>query len=262
MSTRRPAILSIAGFDPTAGAGILTDAAVFRALGFHPLAVLTSVAAQGASGVAQIRSLPEEFIQRQLDVVAAEFNPAGVKIGMLYGLPAVKVVTAFLSSRKILAVLDPLIWASSGKGLIRPSALSLLARRLMPLCRVITPNLVEAEYFLQRPVGDVESCEHAARELARRWKTAVLLKGGHLPGDPVDVLVEGDRVYRFLHPRIAPGIKFRGTGCALSSALAVGIAKGKKLTEAVEFAGDFVREVLTKHYLAAADETIGFMDYK
>jgi hydroxymethylpyrimidine/phosphomethylpyrimidine kinase len=258
---QRPAILSIAGFDPTSGAGILADAAVFRALGFHPLTVLTSVAAQGGSHLRQIHNLPEEFLIRQLEIVAAEFQPVAVKIGMLYSPEAVQVVAAFVRAMIIPAVLDPVMRSTSGGDLIKPEALPLLEGLLVPVCRLVTPNLAEAGYFLDREIVTLTDAEEAAQELAWLWNTAVLLKGGHLEGDPVDVLAEGGMLEKFTYPRAAAEVNLRGTGCALSSALAAGLAKGMNLSQAVAFARDFLQEAVINHYQAAADPSLGFLDF-
>jgi len=261
MSPKRPAILSIAGFDPSGGAGIIADAAVFRALRFHPLTVLTSVTAQGASRVAQIQGLTMDFIHRQLELVMEEFQPQAVKIGMIYSEAAVMACADFIEKRRLPAVLDPIMWASSGRSLIRPSALRSLSRRLVPRCRLITPNLREARVFLHVPIQTLEEAEQVAQRLARRWETWVLLKGGHLPGAPVDILTDGNQIWRFSHPRVAEGINLRGTGCALSAAAAVGLAQGKPVPEAVEFAENFIQRAIKNHYKAAKDQGVGFLGY-
>ncbi len=256
----RPAVLSIAGFDPSGGSGVLTDSAVIRALGFHPLAVLTSIAAQGSSRVAEIQPLARGFMMSEFAVVAAEFSPAAAKIGMLYSPAAVRLAAAFLQHKKIPAVLDPVIKASSGGDLVQLYALPLIQDRLMPLCRLVTPNIEEAGYFLKRPIKDPSEAEDAARELSRRWRTSVLLKGGHLPGNPVDILVEGDQVERFPHARVANGKKVRGTGCALSTALAVGLARGLVLREAIPFALEFLQKALQRSYEAGNQPAVAFLD--
>lgn len=257
----RPALLSIAGFDPTGGAGILADAAAFRALGFHPLTVLTSVAAQGASQVDLVQALPDEFLIRELEIIAAEFKPAAVKVGMVYSSEAVEVVAAFVRALNVPTVLDPVMKSSSGGDLVKPEALPLIESQLIPACRVVTPNLAEAGYFLDREIAILADAEEAAQELTWLWNTAVLLKGGHLEGNPVDVLAEGDRLEKFERPRAAGDIALRGTGCALSSALAAGLARQMDLRQAYLFARDFLQDAVTNHYQAATDPTTGFLNY-
>lgn len=261
MPDKRISVLSIAGFDPTAGAGILADAAVFRSLGFHPLCVLTSVAAQGAGGVRQIRTLPRHLITRELEVVTEEFSPSAVKVGMVFSPPAVRSITAFLERTKIPAVCDPILKSSGGGDLIQRYAIPLLESLLFPLCRLVTPNLYEAGHFLERKIVDPVDIEKAARELSRRWGTAVLVKGGHLTGQAVDVLVLDGKLERYPHPRASKGMTLRGTGCALSSAVAAGFARGLDIRKAVEFAVEYVQEAIARRYTSGSKAKVGFLDY-
>ncbi len=260
MSSRKT-LLAIAGFDPTGGAGIISDAAVFRTLGFHPTVVLTSVAAQGSNQVAQILPLPENFIQRELGIVFSEFHPAAIKIGMLYSSAAVQVVAAKLKDVKMPIVLDPILKASSGGALIQPEALPFLETQLIPHCQVITPNLSEAEFFLKRSITTTEQAAEAAQNLSQRWKTAVLLKGGHLPGSPVDFLAEGNQVTPFPHSRRAAGINLRGTGCALSAALAAGLASDLPFKKAVLFAQQFLQKAIEGFYQTGVSAKLGFLNF-
>jgi hydroxymethylpyrimidine/phosphomethylpyrimidine kinase len=180
---------------------------------------------------------------------------------MLQNESAVSICAKFIEKQELPVVLDPVMWASSGRRLIRPSALPNLNLRLIPLCRLVTPNLLEAQTFHGRPVRTLPEAEEAAQSLSRRWKTWVLLKGGHLPGAPVDILADRDQVRHFPHPRIAPGVNLRGTGCALSAAAAVGLAQGKTVPDAVEFAEDFIQRAIENHYVAAKDPDVGFLGF-
>lgn len=261
MPDKRTSVLSIAGFDPTSGAGILADAAVFRSLGIHPLCVLTSVAAQGASGVRQIRTLPRHLITRELEVIAGEFSPSAVKVGMVFSPPAVRSIAAFLERTKIPAVCDPILKSSRGDDLIQRYAVPLLESLLFPLCRLVTPNLLEAGHFLDKKVADLLDAERAAQELSRRWGTAVLLKGGHLTGQVIDVLALDGKLEKYPHPRASEGMSLRGTGCALSSAVAVGFARGLNVRKAVEFALEYVQEAIAHHYTSGSKAKVGFLDY-
>ncbi len=256
---RRSALLSIAGFDPTGGAGVIADAAVFRSLGFHPLTTLSSVAAQNSRQVEAVHPLSGEFIARELAVTVSEFTVSAVKIGMLYSAEAVEVVAAFLQASKFPAVLDPILKASSGRDLADPAAIPIMESRLMPLCRMITPNLAEAEYFLGHSISSVEEAKQAVQELSWLWSTSVLLKGGHFPGEPVDILADGKEVSIFDHTRTAETVNLRGTGCALSAAIAVGFAKGFDNRSAVDFAIQFIQDRIQDFYISAKDEMIGFL---
>ena len=258
---KKKSLLTIAGFDPTGGAGILTDAAVFRTLGFHPLAVLTSVAVQGGSGVRSVRPLPEPFIDKELEIAFEEFQPAAVKIGMLYSPEAVNMVADFLTERSIPIVLDPVFSASGGGELLLLSALPLLEERLIPLCRIVTPNLDEAIHFLNLETIDPDQIEEAATELSQRWDCSVLLKGGHLNGDPVDVLAIEGTCEKFPHHRLQKGVRLRGTGCALSAAIAAELGDGKALKKAVSEGLRFVREAIQEAYSAGRMGEIGFLGF-
>jgi hydroxymethylpyrimidine/phosphomethylpyrimidine kinase len=256
---RRSALLSIAGFDPTGGAGVIADAAVFRTLGFHPLTTLSSVTAQNSRQVEEVHPLTGEFIARELTLTASEFSICAVKVGMLYSVEAVEVVAAFLQASQLPAVLDPVLKASSGGDLADPAAIPFMESRLMPLCRMVTPNLAEAEYFLGHPISSLEEVEQAAQELSWLWNTAVLLKGGHFPGEPVDILAEGREITTYAHSRSAETMNLRGTGCALSAAVTAGFGMGFDNRRAVDFAVKFIQDRIRDSYISANDETIGFL---
>ncbi len=255
----KKAILSIAGFDPTAGAGILTDASVFRSLGYHPLTVLTSIAAQGHSSVAEIQPLSGAFIQKQLRIIFAEFEPRAVKIGMIYSREALEEISAFLQTKSLPIVLDSVIKSSSGFELIKADALALLENQLVPLCSLITPNLAEAGFFLDREIRNITGSKEAAIELSQRWGRAVLLKGGHLKEEPVDILVDHGLIKTFPHPRINADINIRGTGCALSAALAVYLSEESDMTTAVKSAVQFIGDMIKKAYYADDKAVAGFI---
>lgn len=260
ISATKKAVLSIAGFDPTSGAGILIDSAVFRALGLHPLAVLTSVAAQGAAGVKQAVPLTDSFIRDELEIVKAEFQPTAIKIGMLLSVEAVRIVSEFIRAQDVPAVLDPVIAASSGGKLIDDNALSKLEDTLITLCTIITPNLPEAVYFLGRDIATEGELETAAMELSSRWGCAVLLKGGHLEDSPVDILVNRGESTKYRHAKVSTPDKIRGTGCILSSALAGFLASDDDLEKAVAKAVDFTVSSIRNHYSSGKIADISFPD--
>ncbi len=257
----KDAILSIAGFDPTGGAGILADSAVFRALGFHPLTLLTSVAAQGASRVQEIVPLSASFILKQLEIILQEFEPKAIKIGMLYSIDAVDAVVEQLRNINIPIVLDPIIKSSSGTLLIESSALKSLEDKLIPLCRVVTPNIPEARHFLQTEIDTSDQAIEAATELSNRWDCAVLLKGGHLESNPIDILVINGSSHRFAHSREHELKKLRGTGCALAAAIAAFLAQNKSVFEAVEGALQFLESAISDAYTSATDLNTAFLEF-
>ncbi|MCX6639484.1 MAG: hydroxymethylpyrimidine/phosphomethylpyrimidine kinase [bacterium] len=257
---RKEALLTIAGFDPTAGAGILMDSAVFRALGFHPLAVLTSVAAQGTNGVAQVQPLSAAFIKRELQIIQDEFHLGAIKIGMLYSAGAIKAVGLFLRASELPVVLDPVLTASGGGALIVPHALRTLEKELFPYCQLITPNLDEAESFSGTRLITITDMETCAGKLSKRWGCAVLLKGGHLQGEVVDVLADNGKITRFPHQRQREGLNVRGTGCALAAAVAAFLSKGIPLSEAVGAGIRFVESALAGAYSTGYSSNVGFLN--
>jgi hydroxymethylpyrimidine/phosphomethylpyrimidine kinase len=260
ISPTKKAVLSIAGFDPTSGAGILVDSAVFRALGLHPLAVLTSVAAQGATSVRQTVPLPESFIRDELEIINAEFQPGAIKIGMLLSVEAVRTVSRFIQKLTVPIVLDPVITASSGGNLIDEKALSELEDTLIPRCTIITPNIPEARHFLGREIATVGELETAALELSSRWGCAVLLKSGHLKDTPVDIMANQEELTKYAHTRAATSDKIRGTGCILSSALTGFLARDYDLGKAAENAIDFTVSLIRIGYSSGMIPDVSFPD--
>jgi hydroxymethylpyrimidine/phosphomethylpyrimidine kinase len=257
---QKAAVLSVAGFDPTAGAGILVDAAVIRSLGLHPLTVLTSVAAQGSAGVLQIHPLPASLIQREIEIISREFDPQACKIGMLYSPEAVLTTVEFLSQHPLPAVLDPVLKASGGGDLVTSEALDFLEKNLIPRCRIVTPNLIEAAAFLEREIRDRDGAERAALDLHAHWNCAVLIKGGHLAGDPCDVLALDGSTIHYPHERFHGAVTVRGTGCALSTAIAAGLARGYELKTAVESASHYVQEAIRRAYHAGLRDDVRFLE--
>ena len=219
---RPPVALTIAGSDPSGGAGIQADLKTFSALGAYGTSVLVALTAQSTQGVTGVHVVPAEFVTRQLDTLAADVRIDAVKIGMLATAAVADAVAAFLERQACdVVVLDPVMVATSGDRLLADDAVEAV-RRLLPLASVVTPNLAEAATLLQEPVAtSVEEMVAQAHRLRAAGAARVLLKGGHLPGgdEAVDVLVGPDGVRLLAGPRIDT-TNTHGTGCSLSSALA------------------------------------------
>ncbi len=181
------------------------------------------------------------------------FAVRAVKTGMLCTAGHVRAVAALLAARPGLpVVVDPVMVASTGDSLIEDDAVAAYVGDLFPCAAVITPNLPEAERLLGERIAGVDALESAARALSDRYRVAVLLKGGHLPGgDCADVLVEGGRVEWFVAARVEPAAS-HGTGCTLSAAVAAGLARGASLEEAVRGAKDYLTETLRRSYCLAS----------
>jgi hydroxymethylpyrimidine/phosphomethylpyrimidine kinase len=241
-----PRVLSIAGSDSGGGAGIQADLKTFSALGCFGMTAITALTAQNTCGVRAIHGVPPEMLRDQIDAVMEDIGTDAVKIGMLHAPEIVRTVAQAIDRHALQnVVFDPVMVATSGAVLIDQSAIDVLVHALFPRVTVITPNLDEAALLVGRPLHSVEDMEQAAHELLAKGARAVLLKGGHLPGDTViDLLMTaGGETFRMEAPRIhSPNS--HGTGCTLSSAIAAHLALGATLIDAVEHARTYVRGAL------------------
>jgi hydroxymethylpyrimidine/phosphomethylpyrimidine kinase len=242
--------LTIAGSDPSGGAGIQADLKTFAANGVYGASVITALTAQNTMGVRAIHDVPASFVAAQVDAIFADFDVAAVKLGMMPNAAVIETVAERLEAcRARNVVLDPVLAASSGDPLSRPGATDVLRRLLVPRATLITPNLAEAALLLEQSAARTESeMISQAEQLLALGAKAVLMKGGHLKGpESADLLVRPGERARFVAKRIDTS-NDHGTGCTLSSAVAAGLAKGDDLTAAVKHAKDFVTGAL-----AAAD---------
>ncbi len=241
-----PRVLSIAGSDSGGGAGIQADLKTFAALGCYGMTAITALTAQNTCGVRAIHGIPPQMLRDQIDAVIEDIGAHAVKIGMLHA-PEIVVTVSEAIDRHALknVVFDPVMVATSGAVLIEQEAMNILVRDLFPRATLVTPNLDEAALLVGRPLNSVEDMEPAALTLLEMGARAVLLKGGHLPGETViDFLMtgSGEKVW-MKAPRIhSPNT--HGTGCTLSSAIAAHLALGASLADAVENARIYVREAL------------------
>ena len=243
---RYPRVLSIAGSDSGGGAGIQADLKTIAALGCYGMTAITALTAQNTLGVRSIHAVPHQVLTDQIDAVVEDIGVDAVKIGMLHSAETVRTVAAALQRHGLRqVVLDPVMIATSGAVLIDREAVEVLVRALFPLAVVVTPNLDEAALLVGRTLASEADMEAAARQLLERGASAVLLKGGHLPGDTVSdlLLARGAPALWMRGPRIASG-NTHGTGCTLSSAIASQLALGADLPEAVRQARAFVRGAL------------------
>jgi hydroxymethylpyrimidine/phosphomethylpyrimidine kinase len=237
-----PIAVTIAGSDSSAGAGIQADLKTFAALGVYGACVITALTAQNTKAVTAIHDVPPDFIAAQIDAVFCDLKIDAVKIGMVSTAPAIAAVAKGLERHRAQdIVLDTVMIASSGAQLLRPDAIDALRRVLIPMARVITPNLPEAAALLDAPVATSEAeIGSQADKLRVLGCRAVLIKGGHGAGPhSVDLLFEDSGVTRLSAPRIASR-NTHGTGCTLSSAIAANLAKGFSLAEAAREAKIFV----------------------
>lgn len=228
-----PKALTIAGSDSGGGAGIQADLKTFSAFGVFGMSAITAVTAQNSLGVHGVFDLPPEFVARQIDVVLDDFGADAVKLGMLSTAEIVAAVADRLRAhRQRHIVVDPVMIAKSGDPLLQPSARAALVKEALPLAEVVTPNLPEAAVLAGMAVESERDMEEAARRILALGPRAVLVKGGHLSGEAVDLLWDGRELSRFHGPRVdSPNT--HGTGCTFSAAIAAGLARGRPLVEAV-----------------------------
>jgi hydroxymethylpyrimidine/phosphomethylpyrimidine kinase len=254
----RPTVLLVAGIDPTAGAGLLLDAAVVRHLGLHPLGVTTGVAVQNTSRLANRQDLPGSLLGEQLAVLAEEFLLGAVKTGMLPTTEIMEALADWLAERpRLPLVLDPVLRTTSGGDLIEPAAIDTLTRLLIPRARVITPNLEEAAVLSGRPITDREQVPGAAQALLQLGADWVLVKGGHLPRAAATDYLASREGGGWIEDAFRPHGVTRGTGCALATAIACGLARGEAVPDAVRRAKSFIVSALDAGYRAGRGRFLG-----
>lgn len=248
-------VLTIAGSDSGGGAGIQADLKTFAALGCYGMTAITALTAQNTKGVQGIHGIPAEFLKAQIQSVMDDIGADAIKIGMLHAPEIVDVVAWAIDHYQLKnVVLDPVMVATSGDRLIASETVQVLVRELFPRATLITPNLDEAVLLLGREISDASVLETAGRDLLSMGARAVLLKGGHLPGDDVmDLLVQPNTPSERLSSRRIQSRNVHGTGCTLSSAIAAYLALGLGLSEAVHCARQFIVQAIAH----GADITTG-----
>ena len=240
--------LSIAGSDSGGGAGVQADLKTFAALGVHGACAITAITAQNTLGVLAVHPMRPDVVVEQVEAVLDDFDVAAIKIGMLASADIVDALAQVLRrhEERLFIVYDPVLAASSGDSLARAGLIEALPA-LLPLVDLLTPNLSEAAALLRAPLAAAESdMLHQGARLRGRGPKAILMKGGHLPGDEcVDWLIAADGPHRFAAPR-SPSHNLHGTGCTLSSAITARIVRGDNLTSAVGAAKAFVGQAIAR----------------
>ena len=243
--------LTIAGSDPSGGAGLQADLKTFSALGVYGSTAIVAIVDENTQGVYGVHPVPENFVAGQIRSVISDIGADAVKIGMLHSSSLIRTVLSTLQEypdvRRI--VLDPVMVATSGDPLLQPEAIATLRDELIPYARVITPNLPEASLLLGETVDHQDQLEDAARALSRLNDShvSVMLKAGHLENNNlIDIFynAETDTSLRLASPRVNT-VNTHGTGCTLSSAIASNLAKGFALEDAVERAKEYITGALS-----------------
>jgi hydroxymethylpyrimidine/phosphomethylpyrimidine kinase len=241
MSAPPPRVLAVAGSDSGGGAGIQADLKTMLALGVHGMTVVCAVTAQNSVGVQGYWELPAEAVHGQLESVLGDIGAQAIKTGMLASPVLVATVADALTklAPRVPVVVDPVAVSKHGDSLVSAGTLEAMRDRLLPLATVVTPNLLEAELLTGLPIGDEADMLAGAQALLAAGPEWVLIKGGHLPGSPVDLLVSADGVLRFAGERIT-SVHTHGTGCTLASAIASRLAIGDDVPGAVKLAKEYV----------------------
>lgn len=243
---KKPArVLIIAGSDCGGGAGIQGDIKTVTCLGGYAATAITALTAQNTTGVYGIHNIPEEFIAKQIKLVLEDIGADAIKTGMLSKASVVEVVAAALKDYPhIPLVLDPVMFAKGGAALLQEDALETLKKYLIPLAEIITPNIPEAEFLANMEIKTVSDMSAAAEKILALGCNSVLIKGGHLAGEKLtDLLATNDDEMIFTQARINTK-NTHGTGCALASAIATGLAQKMPLYDAVSNARQFVLKAL------------------
>jgi hydroxymethylpyrimidine/phosphomethylpyrimidine kinase len=239
-------VLIVAGSDSGGGAGIEADIKTVTALKGYAATAITALTAQNTQGVSAIFPVPADFVRQAMVAVLSDIGADCVKTGMLHDAGVIAAVADTLAAMApaVPLVVDPVMVATSGTRLLDESAIAVLKARLIPRATLLTPNLPEAEVLLGRRIAGAEAMVEAAEALRALGAGAVMLKGGHLPGDLLrDVVVEPGTRYVLESPRI-PTRHTHGTGCTLASAIATGLAQGMALRAAIERAHGFVQRAI------------------
>lgn len=239
-----PIALTIAGSDPSGGAGIQADLKTFASLKVYGMSVITALTAQNTVRVSGVMEVSAEFVGRQLDAVMSDIPPAAVKTGMLASAGIVEVVAEKIEKYRISRlIVDPVMVSSSGTPLLDSAGVEALRRRLLPIALLVSPNLAEATMLTGIDVHDTATMEEAARRLQAMGPRNVLVKGGHLGGDAVDVFFDGQTVRSLSSPRVNTK-DLHGTGCVLSAAMTAYLAQGSSVMDAVDQGKKFVTEAI------------------
>jgi hydroxymethylpyrimidine/phosphomethylpyrimidine kinase len=249
--------LTIAGSDSGGGAGIQADLKTFAAFGVYGTSAITAVTAQNTVGIATVAPLSADLVTAQIEAIAGDVQIHATKVGMVATAAIVEAVAAAIEELDLpMVVLDPVLVSSSGERLLDADGVQALCRELLPLARVVTPNIPEAEALSGRRIRSLDDARDAARRLRDMGARAVIITGGHAPGtteyaeltDVVDLLVEERTVHEFRTARVESR-PTHGTGCAFASAVAAGLALGFALTDAARDAQEYVAGAI-RHGLA------------
>ncbi|MCT2536205.1 bifunctional hydroxymethylpyrimidine kinase/phosphomethylpyrimidine kinase [Aquibacillus koreensis] len=236
--------LTIAGTDPTGGAGIQADLKSFQEREVYGMSVVTSVVAQNTLGVQSIQHLPVDFIEKQLHAVFEDITPDAVKTGMIATIDMMEMIAKNLKDKNVHYVIDPVMVAKSGHSLMEEQSREVIRKVLVPLATVVTPNVPEAESLVGFEIHSTEDAEKAAKVIVNELGSkAAVVKGGHLVGEAIDVLYDGKEFSYFKSERFDTK-HTHGTGCTFSAVITAELAKGKPIAEAVATGKAYISDAI------------------
>ena len=239
----KPVALTIAGSDPSGGAGIQADLKTFHQFGVYGMSVVTLLTVQNTENVFSVDPLEPGYVEKQLEVVTRDIPPQAAKTGALGTSEIIEIVAAWAQTIHFPLVVDPVMISKHGAPLIAEEARQAFSGKLLPYTFLVTPNLHEAAALAGAAVESVPAMEDAARKIAEQGAKAVLVKGGHLREDAVDVLYDGNRFEHFRARRIESS-HTHGTGCTYSAAITAELARGRSLPEAVTAAKKYITDAI------------------
>ncbi len=241
-------VLTIAGSDPSGGAGIQQDLKVFRALGVYGISVVSSLTAQNTKGVEGILPVPGSFVKKQLETLLSDMKPHATKTGMILTPANVMAIVSAIKKHSLKnVVVDPVLLSSTGRSLSKKDLPHTVGNKLLPLCTVVTPNIHEASVLSGIRIATIRDMEKAALRLSDLGARNVIITGGHLDGTATDLLYDGR--FHYLKSRKIQG-EFHGTGCTFSAALAAELAKGGGVLDAAMSAKRFMKRAFRKSFSA------------
>jgi len=238
-----PIALTIAGSDPTGGAGIQADLKTFYRFGVYGQAAITLITVQNSLRMFRVEVLAPDLVAEQIEAMLEDYSPAAVKTGALGSAGIVEVIARIAARFRFPLVVDPVMVSKHGGRLLLEDTLDAMRTLLLPRAALITPNLAEAEALTGMAIGSPGEMRAAARRLQEMGAGAVLVKGGHLEGDAVDILFDGAAFREFAAPRVITR-HTHGTGCTYSAAITAGLARGLALGDAVGRAKEFITEAI------------------
>ena len=241
----QPAALTIAGSDPSGGAGLQADLKTFQAFGVYGMSVVTLLTVQNTVEVRSIEPVSPDLVEAQLNTVTVDIPPQAAKTGALGTRKVVEVVAEWARKTGVPLLVDPVMVGTQGRRLLDADAREVLVDQLLPRATLVTPNLDEARELAGMTVESVDQMETAARRIAEHGPQGVLLKGGHLSGEPTDVLFWEGRIERFSATRITSR-HTHGTGCTYSAAITAELAKGNSMVDAVGSAKSYVTRAIAE----------------